>query len=79
MEPSYHTTNVFHRISISDRNEKKKSEILMNHPVCLGLSILELSQILMHEFWLDYVKPKCCEKAKLCYMNTNWIHKNRWH
>ena len=37
---------------------KKKTEILMNKPICLGLSILELSKILMYEFWYDYVKPK---------------------
>ena len=30
----------------------------MNKPVYLGLSILELSKILMYEFWYDYVKPK---------------------
>ena len=41
----------------------------MNKPVYLGLSILELSKILMHEFWYDYVKPKYVEKAKLCYMD----------
>ena len=29
----------------------KKTEILMNKPVCLGFSILELSKILMYEFW----------------------------
>ena len=28
----------------------KKNEILINKPVCLGLSILELSKILMYEF-----------------------------
>ena len=43
----------------------------MNKSVCLGLSILELSKILMYEFWYDYVKPKYGEKAKLCYMDTN--------
>ena len=42
----------------------------MNKPVYLGLSILELSKVLMHEFWYDYVKPKYGEKAKLCYMDT---------
>ena len=42
----------------------------MNKPVYLGLSILELSKILMYEFWYDYVKPKYFEKAKLCYMDT---------
>ena len=42
----------------------------MNKPVYLGFSILELSKILMYEFWYDYVKPKYSEKAKLCYMDT---------
>ena len=36
----------------------KKTEILMNKPVYLGLSILELSKILMYEFWYDYVNAK---------------------
>ena len=30
----------------------------MNKPVYLGLSILELSKILMYEFWYNYVKTK---------------------
>ena len=49
---------------------KKKTQILMNKPVYLGLSILEISKILMYEFWYDYVKPKYGEKTKLCYMDT---------
>ena len=55
---------IFHRTSISIGN--KKTEILMSKPVCPGLSILELSKMLMHEFRHDYVKPKYVEKAKLC-------------
>ena len=43
----------------------------MNKPVHLGLSIPELSKILMHEFWYDYVEPKYVKKAKLCYMDTD--------
>ena len=42
----------------------------MNNPVYLRLSILELSKVLMYEFWYDYVKPKYGEKSKLCYMDT---------
>ena len=48
-----------------------KTEILMNKLVYLGFSILELSIILMYEFWYDYVKPKYGEKAKLCCMDTD--------
>ena len=68
-EPSYHTTKFFtkHLFVI----ETKKAEILMNKPVHLGLSILELSKILMYEVWYDYVKPKYNEKAKLCYMDAD--------
>ena len=25
----------------------------------------------MYEFWYDYVKPKCKDKAKLSYMDTD--------
>ena len=37
----------------------------------LGLSILELSKVLMCEFSYDYVKPKYGEKANLCDMDTD--------
>ena len=50
-EPNYHTTNFF-----SNRN--KKSITFINEPVCLGLSILELSKMLMYEVSHHYVKPK---------------------
>ena len=43
----------------------------MNKAVYFGLSILELSKILIYELWYDYIKPKYDEKAKLCYMGTD--------
>ena len=43
----------------------------MNKPVYLELSILELSKMLVHEFWFDYVKPKYGKIADLCYMDTD--------
>ena len=50
--------------------EMEKTEILMNKYVYLGLSILKLSKILLHECWYDYVKPNYGENAKPCYMDT---------
>ena len=44
----------------------RKPQIFMNELVYLDLSILELSKIVMYEFWYDYVKPKYGEKTKLC-------------
>ena len=37
--------------------KKKNSNIFMNKPVYLDLSILEIIKIVMYEFWHDYVKP----------------------
>ena len=42
----------------------------MSKPAHLGLSILEISQTLMHEFWYDYLERKYQSNAKLCYMDT---------
>ena len=56
--------NVFRKY-ISNRNEKNP-QILMNKPVYLGLSILDLRKTSMYEFWYDHTIPKYGEKAKLC-------------
>ena len=50
--------------------EIRKTKILVNKPVYLGLSILELQKILIYEFWYDYVKLKYHEKTNLCCMDT---------
>ena len=49
----------------------KKTKVKMNKPVYLGMSILDISNILMYEFLYDYVKPKYKDKVKLCYMDTD--------
>ena len=48
-EPNYHTTKSFTENPLAI--EMKKTQIFMNKPVYLGLSILELSKILMYEFF----------------------------
>ena len=65
-EPNYQTIKFFTEYLLAV--EMKKTEILMNKPVYIRLSILELSKILMHEFWCNYIKSKY---AKLCYMDTD--------
>ena len=48
----------------------RKNEIIMNKPVYLGLSILDLSKIVLYEVWYDYVKPNG-QNAKFCYMDKD--------
>ena len=49
----------------------KLREVYMNKPVYLGQVILDISKMLMYEFWYDYLKPKHHDKIKLCYMDTD--------
>ena len=68
-EPNYHTINLISEdLSII---EMKKTKVKMNKPIYLGLSILEISKILMYEFWYDYMKPKYDNNVKLCCMDTD--------
>ena len=68
-EPNYHTINLISEdLSVI---EMKKTKVKMNKPIYLGLSILEISKILMYEFWYDYMKPKYNDDVKLCYMDTD--------
>ena len=48
LEPNYHTTKFCTENLLSI--EMRKTDILMNKPVYLGLSRLELSKILSYEF-----------------------------
>ena len=68
-EPNYHTSNLISEdLSII---EMKKTKVKMNIPICLGLSILEISKILMYEFSYDYMKPKYNDNVRLCYMDMD--------
>ena len=68
-EPNYHTINyISEDLSIIEMN---KTKVKMNKPIYLGLSVLDISKILMYKFWYDYMKPKYGNRVKLCYMDTD--------
>ena len=43
----------------------------MANALYLPMSIIDVSKILMYEFWYDYIKPKYGERAKLCYADAD--------
>ena len=68
-EPNYHTMNyISEDLSII---EMKRAKVKMNKPIYLGLPMLEISKILMYEFWYDYMKPKYGNNVKFCYMDID--------
>ena len=73
-EPNYYTMNYISKdLSIIEMN---KTRVKMNKPIYVGLSILDISKILMYEFWYNYMKPKYGNDVKLCYMDTDSFVKN---
>ena len=68
-KPNYHTMNyISEDLSMI---EMKRTKVKMNKPIYLGLSILEISKLLMYGFWYDYMKAKYGDNVKLCYMDTD--------
>ena len=58
-------------IEMKKQNKKQKAKVKMNKPVYLGMSILDISKMLMYKFCYDYIKPKYEDRAKLCYTDTD--------
>ena len=62
-EPNYHTIKVFSDNFLAIK--VGRTQLLMKKLFYLGLPILEISKIVMYEFWYGYLKPKF-EKKQNC-------------
>ena len=68
-EPNFHTRKFFSKNLLAI--EMKKTQVIMNRPAYLRLPILDINKTKIYEFWYDYLKPKCNDKAKLHYMDAD--------
>ena len=59
---------VFRNLLVTEMN---KTEVKIDKPVYLGLSILDISKAAMYEYLHDYIKPKYGNKANLCCTDTD--------
>ena len=63
-QPNYHNTKFFSEILLAI--EMRKTQMLMNKPVYLGLSIVDLSKSVMYEFWNDYINVVEMQNFVIC-------------
>ena len=68
-KPNYDSRKVFNENLVSVH--MKKTSLTMNKPVYLGMSILDLSKIVMFDFHYKYIKPKYGKQAKLLFTDTD--------
>lgn len=68
-QSSYKTATIFseHLVAV----HMLKTQVKLNKPVYLGMSILDLSKTFMYDFFYDYVKPTWNDKANLLMTDTD--------
>jgi len=49
----------------------RKEKLTFNKPIYVGMSVLELSKLLMYDFHYNVMKPKYGINIDLCYMDTD--------
>ena len=62
-KPNYDHCTIFDENLIAVH--MKKTKLYFNKPVYLGMSILDLSKSLMHDFHYNYIKTKYKDNAKI--------------
>ena len=68
-KPNFKSRKIFNENLISVH--MKKTSLIMNKPVYLGMCILELSKTVMFDFHYKYMKPKYGNNAKLLFTDTD--------
>lgn len=51
--------------------ELSKTNILMDKPIAVGMSVLDISKLTMYSFLYDFLKPKYGDKVHLAYTDTD--------
>ena len=68
-KPNFKYLNIFCEELIAVH--MKKTSLIFNKPVYLGMCILDLSKTIMYEFHYNYIKKKYGDKTKLLFTDTD--------
>lgn len=68
-KPSYIRHEIYNDKLVAIQN--RKNQIVMNKPIYVGMSVLDLSKRLMYDLYYNDYKKKYGNKCKLCYTDTD--------
>jgi hypothetical protein len=68
-KPNYDRRTIFDENLIAVH--MKKTKLVYNKPIYLGMCILDLSKTLMYDFHYNYIKNKYADRARLLFTDTD--------
>lgn len=75
--PRYKGRNIIRSAIEEDKKmvsiEREKNHCLMDKPIAAGFAVLELSKLIMLEFWYNTLKPRYGDKIEYVYGDTDSI------
>ena len=70
-KPTFARQEIFNPDLVGIQNHKEK--VLLNKPIYVGMSVLDLSKHLMYNFYYNNLKKTYCDKIKLLYTDTDSV------
>ena len=69
--PTFTRQEIFHEHLVAIQNRKER--VLLNKPIYVGMSVLDLSKHLMYDYYYNHLKVKYADRVKLLYTDTDSV------
>ena len=70
-KPTFARQVIFNRDLVGIQNHKEK--VILNKPIYVGMSVLDLSKMLMFDFYYNTLKARYGDKIRLLYTDTDSV------